>query len=175
MVARAHDATGRSTGRATGNSRARQAMRPPPDQPWAWLSRDLLESHAWRALTANGRRLIDRVMLEHMAHGGAENGTLAVTYADLAAWGIRVNSIAPTIAEVVALGLIDHRAGRPSHIAGKGHPQVFKLAWLPDCEGGPATDGWKRFKSVKQAAEVVKGVRYFGVDARHNRARQAKI
>lgn len=171
MVGRAHDATGRSTGRVTGNARTRKAMRPPPDQPWVWLSRDLMESYAWRALTANGRRLIDRVMLEHMGHGGAENGALTVTYADLAAWGIRLNSVAPTIAEVVALGLIEHRPGRASHIAGKGHSQVFKLAWLPDCDGGSATEGWRRFESMEAAAEMVKVSRSAGIDAKHNRMR----
>lgn len=171
MAGRRHDAKGRSTGSLTG-SRLRKANGPPADQPWCWLSRDLLESAAWRAMTANARRLIDRVMLEHMAHGGAENGALPVTYDDLKAWGVRRNSIAPTIAEAAALGLITHQPGRAAHVAGRGHPQTFRLAWLPDRDGGPALEGWRRFGTVAEAVEVGDAARAQGVDGRY-RAKSA--
>ena len=43
-------------------------------------SRELRESAAWRALPDNARRVLDRLELEHMRHGGAANGRLVCTY-----------------------------------------------------------------------------------------------
>ena len=171
-LGRRHDKTGRSTG-VVANSRLRQAMRPPVDQPWVWLTRDLLASYAWRSMSANARRLVERVMLEHMAHGGAENGALPVTYDDLSSWGIRLNSVAPSIAEAVALGLIEHHPGRAAHIAGKGHAQLFRLSWLPTCEGEPALTRWQAFASLEDAQATAKAARAQGTDGRHNARRRA--
>ena len=43
-------------------------------------SRELRELAAWRALPDNARRILDRLEVEHMRHGGAENGALPCTY-----------------------------------------------------------------------------------------------
>jgi hypothetical protein len=51
---------------------------PPANQPWGWFSFELLESAAMRSLSVNGRRVLDRIRLEHMAHAGLENGRLKV-------------------------------------------------------------------------------------------------
>lgn len=172
MSARGHDQTGRSAGTG-GTARLRKAMRPPQDQPWVWLSRDLMESPAWRAMSDNARRLVDRVILEHMGHGGRENGALPVTYDDLTAWGIRRNSIPPSIAEAVALGLLDYQPGRAAHVAGKGHAQRFGITWLPTRDGEPATNRWKRLCDLADAQAVAKAARGQGVDGRHNARRRA--
>jgi hypothetical protein len=55
---------------------------PPANQPWGWFSFELLESAAMRSLSVNGRRVLDRIRLEHMAHAGLENGRLKVTWDD---------------------------------------------------------------------------------------------
>jgi len=61
---------------------------PPQDQPWVWLSREMLESEALRSLSLAARRVVDRVILEQMAHAGKENGNLIVTYDDFVRFGI---------------------------------------------------------------------------------------
>src|SRR5207302_4402026 len=44
------------------------------DEPFVMLPRSLLESYAWRALSRAARQVIDRIVIEHLAHGGRENG-----------------------------------------------------------------------------------------------------
>jgi hypothetical protein len=48
-------------------------------------------SPAWLALPDNARRVLDRLELEHMQHGGAENGVLVVTFDDFERHGIVAN------------------------------------------------------------------------------------
>ena len=52
------------------------------------------------------RLVVDRVMIEHMAHAGTENGNLAVTYADFVKFGIRRESLPAAIADAAARGSI---------------------------------------------------------------------
>jgi hypothetical protein len=84
----------------------RKRNRPPPDQPWIWLTRELLESEAWRTASIHVRRLIERLLVEHMAHGGTENGRLICTYADLTKAGIRRQRIPDVIRDAIQRGLI---------------------------------------------------------------------
>ena len=65
-------ATGRSSGKLTGSDRKWRS--PPKGEPWAWLTRELLCSPAWRAQGPNCRRLIDFLLIEHTNHAGTENG-----------------------------------------------------------------------------------------------------
>ena len=51
-------------------------------------SLDLRRSPAWRALPNNARRVLDRLELEHMDHGDAENGSLQCSYSDFEAAGL---------------------------------------------------------------------------------------
>jgi hypothetical protein len=68
---------------------------------------DMLESDAWAALSINGRRVLDRLCIEHAHHGGTENGNLIVTYDDFVQFGIRRQSVKPAIDETVHLGLVE--------------------------------------------------------------------
>lgn len=165
-----HNATGRST-HIPASSRVRRANRPPEDQPWVWITREMMESPAWRAMSENARRLLDRIMLEHMAHAGTENGALTVTYDDFVATGIRRNSIAPTIAECVVLGWITHHRGARAHGEGRGHAQRFGLSWLPTADGEPAVQGWRRWTDEADAGAAAKAARSTGVDARQRSKR----
>jgi hypothetical protein len=61
-------------------------------------------SPAWQALPNNARRILDRLEVEHMQHGGADNGHLPCTYADFEKAGVRRKSIALAIRQCVALG-----------------------------------------------------------------------
>lgn len=108
-------------------------------------------------------------MLEHMAHGGVENGSLPVTYDDLIAWGIRRNSVAPSIAEAVALGWVTFQRGLPAHKAGQGHSQRFGLTWLPEGSSTVADHRWRRISDLGSAKAVSEAARAEGADGRYQR------
>ena len=80
------DATGRSSGKRTG--RRKKLRQAPEGEAWVWLTRDLLESPAWNALSPNARKFIDFLLIEYMAHAGFENGALVATYDQLAEFGL---------------------------------------------------------------------------------------
>jgi hypothetical protein len=89
---------------------------PPEGQPWCWISRDLIESPAWRARTIHCARLIEFLMHEHMSHGGMENGQLVAPYAQLVAWGIGRRYIKDAIREAEGLRLVvAQHGGRRAH------------------------------------------------------------
>lgn len=166
-----HDATGRSKPGRRG--RDRRVNGPPQDEPWVWMSRGLLESPAWAALSLPARRVIDRVLVEHMAHGGAENGNLPVSYDDFVAYGVRRNSVAPAIAEAVALGLLDHQRGRSGGSNATRRVQVFRLTWLRSSSNEPPTNRWKRIKSPTDARKVADTARGTTTDSRRHARQRA--
>ena len=134
------DATGRSSGKRTG--RAGKAHRPPKNEPWVWLTRELLASVAWRARSANTARLIDFLLVEHMNHAGTENGNLKATHEQLRAYGLSGNSIRDAVEEAEFLGLLQFERG--GRWANTNQPSTYRLTFLPDREHNPPTDEWKR-------------------------------
>src|SRR5690349_15302677 len=103
------DQRGRSSGKLSG--REGKLRRPPEGEPWVWLTADLLTSHSWRALSVNGRRLMDRLLIEHMAHAGRENGRLKATHDQLVEYGLPRACIRAAIEHCEVLGLIEHHRG----------------------------------------------------------------
>jgi len=69
--------------------------------------RQLVESSAMRVLSLAAHQALMRIEVEHMSHGGVENGKLPVTYRQLEKWGVRRHSVASGVRELVALGIIE--------------------------------------------------------------------
>src|SRR5271167_4409548 len=69
--------------------------------------KQLVESPSMRVLSLAGHQLLMRIEVEHLSHGGAENGRLPVTYLQFEEWGVRRHSVAGAIRELVALGIIE--------------------------------------------------------------------
>ena len=122
-------------------------------EPFIMLPRSLLESFAWRALSRAARQVIDRIVIEHLAHAGRENGKLIVRYEDFIEYGIHPMSIAPAQREASALGLIvlvkRGRAGNAEYRT----PHQWGLAFVKG-KGGAMASTWKRFQSLSEAKTV---------------------
>jgi hypothetical protein len=126
---------------------------PPANQPWGWFSFELLESAAMRSLSVNGRRVLDRIRLEHMAHAGLENGRLKVTWDDFVKFGVGRRFIAGALAEVIMAGIVAiTQPGRKAWGKDPGDPTQYRLTYLPVAEPGdfrPPTNEWKSFSAAK--------------------------
>ena len=133
------NATGRSTGVRIG--RDKKLNSPPKDEPWVWQQFELVNSPAWRGRSIHAVRLIDALQCDHMAHGGRENGNLMATYDQLVERGISRRLIPDAIAEAQFLGLIAVKRG--GNWEGSYQPSTYRLTWLKDHEGRPATNQWK--------------------------------
>lgn len=133
------DPTGRSSGKL-GGKRGKLA-KPPEGAAWVWLTADMVASDAWRSLSINARRFIDCLMLDNMAHAGTENGNLQATYEQLEVYGLSKNHITKAIQEAEDKGLVDSQRG------GMRVTTRYRLTWLPDRDGCPATNRWERYKN----------------------------
>jgi hypothetical protein len=142
----------------TSTTSAKRANRAPQDMPWIWLSREMLESEAWRAIkTLSAKRVLERIILEHMAHAGTENGNLTVTYADFIAYGVRKKSIPSAIAIVEGLGWIDITVQGKQAVEEDRYPSRYALTWLPQpARGKPATNRWRQMTTRAAARAVVR-------------------
>jgi hypothetical protein len=122
------------------------------------------ESPAWNALPENARRVLDRLELEHMRHGGSENGSLVCRYDDFELADIRRQSIALAIRQCVALGFIKiTQQGRPG-ISDYRSPSKYRLTYVenrlgPNKKGAfLKTDDWKRIKTDEMAKTALQQV-----------------
>ena len=136
----------RGIGSSIAGRSGKQRLNQPPDgEPFVWFTRKMIESDAWRSLSIHARRVIDRVILEHMAHAGTENGNLAVTHADFTKFGVRKASTKIGIDQAIERGFIAITAkGRKSSGVDRW-PTRYALSWLPLKDGTPPSNRWKKW------------------------------
>jgi hypothetical protein len=124
------------------------SARPPSGTAWVWLTRDLLESSSWRLLSINGRRLIDFLLIEHMRHGGKQNGDLLAPRRQLVEFGIGEHFISSAIDEVERLGLVDCNRGIGRRAS------TYALTWLPLRNGATPSNRWREKSAVEHSKEM---------------------
>lgn len=131
------------TSRGKTYNLVRKHTKPPEDEGgWQWLTRELLESVAFRTLSTNSLRALFRLIIENISHGSLHNGKLIVTHPQFIDHGVTGEYVADAIDELEFKGLIHVRRGRAG--SGTSHPNIYRLTWLGDYEGGKATNEWKR-------------------------------
>jgi hypothetical protein len=119
-------------------------------EPFIMLSREVLNSYAWRAASGDCHKWIYRIAEEHMAHGGTMNGQLKVTKRNMIEYAIRKHdNVAPAMREALALGLIIlTERGRGGNAESRKAHQ-FALAILKDSKEKYFGTEWKRFRSLQ--------------------------
>jgi hypothetical protein len=119
-------------------------------------AREFRESPAWGALPDNARRVLDRLELEHMRHGGSENGKLPVTYSDFVKAGIRRASVSLAIRQCEKLGFVEitKRGGRS--ISDVRCPSHYRLTYVFGRSNSIPSDEWKRIKTDEEAREALR-------------------
>lgn len=134
------------------SKRLGRATNSPPDGiSWLWHTIELLSSPAWRGQSINCRRLIEFIELEHLKHGGNENGSLLAPYNQLAKFGIGRRLIHESIREAEQRGLVKvERGGRRGIVLTDVNRFTLTYYWTKTRKGGlwdwqPPTDNWKSF------------------------------
>ena len=122
---------------------------------------EMLESPAYRALSASGHKVISRIEIELGHHGGNDNGRLPVTTNDFVEYGMHRTSVAPAIREAEALGFIRVTERGRGGNAEYGTPNLFFLTFSQTRDSGkhPPTHDWRRFKTLDEAEDVSKSAR----------------
>jgi hypothetical protein len=111
---------------------------------------DMLRSPAFRVLSLSARRVLDRIEIEFADHGGKQNGSLPVTYADFQRYGIDLHAIAPAIREAEALGFIEiTERGRAGNAEFRS-PHKFRLTYR-HTPTAKATEEWERIQTIEEA------------------------
>lgn len=126
--------------------------------PFAWRTIEMLRSPAMSVLSLTGRRILDRIEIELAGHGGNDNGSLPVTYADFQRFGIDGHAIGPGLRELEALGFIEiterGRAGNADH----RRPNMIRLTYRFKGDT-PPTNEWRRITTIKEAKQIAAKVR----------------
>ena len=110
--------------------------------------RSLNESTAMAALTLAAHRVLVRLEIELMQHGGKNNGKLIVTYNNFVAFGMHRSTVAPAIRLLATLGLIEITL-RGWRLAAHGRPARYRLTYL-EAFGKPPTDEWKAYPPIQK-------------------------
>ena len=111
------------------------------------LPRELLESDAWRSLSINARRVVDFLMIEHLRHGGRENGNLKAPKHQLVASGIGTHQVTAAIRETEERGLVE------CHRHGMRVASTYALTWLRHRDGSPATNASRGYRAPANPPE----------------------
>lgn len=122
---------------------------------------EMLESPAYRALSASGHKVISRIEIELGHHGGNDNGRLPVTTNDFVEYGMHRTSVAPAIREAEALGFIRLTERGRGGNAEYGRPNLFFLTYAQSRDSGkhPPTHDWRRFKTLDEAEQAAQSAR----------------
>ncbi|WP_150525511.1 hypothetical protein [Roseibium sediminis] len=117
--------------------------------PFIALTREILESPAWKMLGASELRVLFRLALEHCNQGARENGNLTVTYEDFVGYGVSRKAISKSLRILEELGFIEISAqGRGANGIHR-KPSKYRLTWV---NGNlQPTNEWRRIKTKADA------------------------
>jgi DNA-binding HxlR family transcriptional regulator len=147
-MGRSHDATGRSIPRH--RDRLQKSRTGPPNEPWAFIAISLMESDAFRSLSINARRALDRLVIEHFSHGRRENGNLRVAARQFHKFGVTKDCLTPAIRELEEKGLLATERGEAKGVLMP--PYVYRLTFYATPDELP-TNEWRAW--ISNTAERV--------------------
>ncbi len=115
----------------------------------------MLDSPAYWALKPIEALMLDVLAIEHMRHGGAENGRLVVTRRQFQKRGIPMKAIAPGLRALEALGFIEITERGAAGIGKHAQAHRFRLTYV---QPNP-TDEWRKIHDPAYAKAVAEAAR----------------
>jgi hypothetical protein len=155
MLAHTHAMTGSSSGSAVGlitgfdmenkmKNNEQKTWKPEP--PFMTHAMELYQSEAFRSLSNAERKILARIEIEHMKHGGKDNGRLTCTYEDFIAYGVRDRSIPAALQHLQTVGIL-HVTQRGRRDAMR-NPHHYRLTYLPSFNGKWPTNEWRNYHPI---------------------------
>ena len=114
----------------------------------------MLDSVAYWALKPIERTILSVIEIEHMRHGGVENGRLIVTRRQFEKRGIHKDAIAPSIRALEALGFIELDRGAAG-VGDQAQAHRFRLTYV---QPNPS-DEWRKHHDPDMARAVAETAR----------------
>ena len=120
----------------------------------------MLTSDVFRSLRLADLRILQRLEIEHVSHGGKQNGDLTCTYTDFVEYGVRRASIPEGIRRLVRGGfLVVTDQGRQSY-GDLRIPSRYRITYLPTFADGrwvEPTHEWRLPEKQKAGRENAPG------------------
>jgi hypothetical protein len=107
--------------------------------------RSMLESRGYRALSLSAHRVLARIEVEHLKHGGKDNGRLPVTHRDFLEYGVRPNSVASAIHELTSWRFV--RIMKKGRSGKNSTPTEYLLTYVHTNNRPPSND-YKRYAGI---------------------------
>jgi hypothetical protein len=115
---------------------------------------DMLDSVAYWALKPIEVRILQVIEIEHMRHGGTENGNLIVPRRQFEKRGIHKDAIAPGLRAIRTLGFVDIQLGAAG-IGDQAQAHRFRLTYV---QPNP-TDEWQKHHDPDRAQAEAEAAR----------------
>jgi hypothetical protein len=109
------------------------------DGPWQKEPLSLIDSNAYRALNFPALKILNALKVDHLRHGGSQNGRLLAPHAQLRRLGISARHVRPAIDLLIAVGIV-RRTSEGSRQGGREGSATYALTWLPTFDGEPPTN-----------------------------------
>lgn len=116
---------------------------------------EMLRSPAWLAVPAPLHRMLGRIEVEHLSHGGTENGNLFVPYSQFVDCGISRRQIRSLAELGEALGLMECRKDPGLSNGRTRPPNAYRLTYVPEKGKKAPTDEWRSIS--KDRAKLLVG------------------
>lgn len=111
------------------------------DGGWVAHRLQLVTSPAWRLAPIPLRRVLERLEIEHMRHGGKENGHLVVSYGQFEKFSVSRKSIRGALELGEKLGLLEIRQ-ESNWVGDIRPPNQYRLTYVPENDRRAPTDEW---------------------------------
>lgn len=122
----------------------------------AWVPRrlELYLSPAWKHALRPLKNMLERLEIEHLRHGGLNNGELYVSYGQFVECGISRRTIKPVLELGRQLGLIDVSYDGDTTTRNIRPPNAYRLTYVPAKGKDTPTDEWKAVTEERACALI---------------------
>lgn len=120
---------------------------------WIPHRQEMLTSPSWRKRPKALIKLLDRMEIEHLRHGGKENGHFIVTYDQFVEFGVTRKVIKPMLRLGAALGLLQVIQDE-NWMGDVRQPNRYRLTYLPAKGQKAPSDEWS-FLEADQVTAIL--------------------